>query len=60
MFNNEKQLLFSNNFSLEMKKKLTQSYIWSVALYGSATWTVGKNEDRIINACETWCWRRMI
>jgi len=37
MFNNKKQLLCSNNFSLEMKKKRTKSCIWSVAVYGSET-----------------------
>ena len=30
------------------------------ALYGSETWTVGKNEERIINSFETWCCRRML
>ena len=34
VFNNKKQLLRSNNFSLEMKKKLIKSCIWRVALYG--------------------------
>ena len=34
MFSNEKQLLCSNNLSLEMKKALIKSCIWSVALYG--------------------------
>jgi len=43
-----------------MKKKLIKSCIWSVALYGSEAWTLGKNEERIINAFETWCWRRML
>jgi len=43
-----------------MKKKLIKSCIWSVAVYGSETGTVGKNEKRIINAFETWCWRRML
>jgi fumarylacetoacetate (FAA) hydrolase family protein len=38
MFNNKKQLYCSNNLSLEIKKKLIQSCIWSVALYGSQTW----------------------
>jgi hypothetical protein len=33
MFNNKKQLLCSNNLSLEMKKKLIKSCIWSVVLY---------------------------
>jgi len=60
MFNNEKQVLFLNNLSLEMKKKCTKSCIWSVALCGSETWTLGKNEERVINAFETWCWRRML
>jgi len=43
-----------------MKKKLIESCIWSVALYGSEIWTLVKNEERIINAFETWCWRRML
>ena len=60
MFNNKNQLQFSNNFSLEMKEKLIKSCIWSVALYGSETWTLGKNEERVINAFETRCWRRML
>jgi len=60
MFNDKKQLLCSNNISLEMKKKLIKSCIWSVALYGSETWIPGKNEERIINAFETWYWRRML
>jgi len=59
MFNNKKQIC-SNNLSLEMKKKLIKNCIWNVALYGSETWTLGKNEERIINAFETWCWRRML
>jgi len=50
----------SNNLSLEMKKKLLKICICSVAFYGSETWTVGKNEERFINAFETWCWRRML
>jgi hypothetical protein len=37
MFNNKKQLLCSNNLSLEIKKKLTKSCIWSIARYGSET-----------------------
>jgi len=43
-----------------MKKKLVRNCIWSVALYGSETWTLGKFEEKVINASETWCWRRML
>jgi len=60
MFNNKMQLLCLNNLSLETKKKLIKSCIWRVALYGSETWTLGKNEERVINTLETWCWRRML
>jgi hypothetical protein len=45
---------------LEIKKKLINSCIWSVALYGSETWILGENEDRVINAFEMWWQRRML
>jgi len=32
----------------------------SVAVYGSETWTLGKSEERVINAFETWNWGRML
>jgi len=56
MLNSKNQLLCSNNFSLEMKKQLLKSCIWSVAFYGSETWTLGKNEEMVINAFEAWRW----
>jgi len=31
----------------------------SVALCGSETWSLGKNEERVVNAFETWRWRGM-
>jgi len=43
-----------------MKKTLIKTCIWSVALYGSETWTLGKNEGKVINAFEIWCWRRKL
>ena len=45
---------------MEIKKKLMKSYIWSVAVHGSETWTLGKNEERVITAFGTWCWRRKL
>jgi len=60
MFNNKKQLLCSNNFSLEMEKKIIQSCIWGVALYGSETWTLEINEERVVNAFETRSWRKIL
>jgi len=42
-----------------MKNKLIKKCISSVAVCGSETRTVGKKE-RIINAFETWCLKRML
>jgi hypothetical protein len=39
---------------LEIKKKLIKSCIWSFALYGSETWTLVNNEQRVVNVFETW------
>jgi len=41
-------------------KETLKSCIWSIALYGSEIWTLGKNYERVVNAFETWCWRRML
>ena len=54
MYTNKNQLLCSNNLSLEIKKKLIKVCIWSVTVYGSEKWTLGKNEERVVNAFETW------
>jgi hypothetical protein len=43
-----------------MKKEHIKSCSWNVAVYGSDTGTVGKNDERVINAFEAWCWRRML
>jgi len=53
IINNRKQLLCSNNLGLEMKRETLKSCIWRVALYGSETWALGKNEERVVNAFET-------
>jgi hypothetical protein len=45
---------------LEIKKETYKICIWNFALYGSETWTVGKNEERVVNALETCSWRRML
>jgi len=45
---------------LEIKKKLIKSCIWSVAVYGLETWTLGKIVERAINTFETWRCRKML
>jgi hypothetical protein len=38
---NKKRALFSSNMDFELRKKLVKCYIWSIALYGAETWTLG-------------------
>ncbi|KAF0771869.1 Reverse transcriptase domain-containing protein [Aphis craccivora] len=39
--------------------RLIKTYVWSVALYGSETWTINKKEKAMLEALEMWCWRKM-
>ena len=32
------------------------TYVWSIAMYGCETWTIGDEEE----AFEMWCYRRMV
>ena len=41
-------------------KDVTSRCIWSVDIYGSEIWTLGKNKESVINAFETWCSRRIL
>ena len=42
-----------------MKKNIIKAVVWSVALYGSETWTMRKDEIDRLQAFEMWIWRRM-
>jgi hypothetical protein len=51
--------LLTSKISLELRKKLVRSYIWSIALYGSETWTLKTLQRKNLESFEMWCWRRM-
>ena len=36
----KKRALFTSTLGLELRKKLVECYIWSIALYGTETWTL--------------------
>ena len=55
----EKMSLFTSKLNIELKKKLIRCYVWSIALYGSETWTLRKLERKYLESFEMWCWRRM-
>ncbi|KAG1659260.1 Anaphase-promoting complex subunit 2 [Nymphon striatum] len=52
-FMKRKELLIKN-ISLYLKKRLVKSLIWSVALYGSETWTIRVDERSKLEAFEMW------
>ena len=43
-----------------MHGTISTKFIWRFSLCGSETWTVGKNEERVVNAFESWCWGVML
>jgi hypothetical protein len=53
---NKKKNLFTSKLDLNLRKKLVKCYIWSIALYGAETWTLGEVDRKYL---EMWCWRRM-
>jgi hypothetical protein len=56
---NKKKNLFISTFVLELRKKLTRCYIWSIALYGAETWTLRAVDQKHLESFEMWCCRRM-
>ena len=34
--------------------------VFPVVMYGCESWTIKKAECRRIDACELWCWRRLL
>ncbi|VVC41133.1 Reverse transcriptase domain [Cinara cedri] len=58
-FNKKKNLFTSRSIDINIRKNLIKTYVWSVVLYGSETWTIAKAEENRLLAFEAWCWRRM-
>ena len=57
-FNKRRELL-TQRMDRKLKKKIIKAVVWSVALNGSETWTMRKNEIDRLQAFEMWIWRRM-
>jgi hypothetical protein len=56
---NKKRALFTSKMDFELRKKLVKCYIWSIALYGTETWTRRAVDQKHLEIFEIWCWRRM-
>ena len=45
---------------LPTKVCLVKAMVFPVVMYGCESWTVKKAEHQRIDACELWCWRRLL
>ena len=43
----------------ELRKRLVNCFVCSVALYGAEIWTLRRNKQEHLEAFEMWVWRRM-
>ena len=50
----------AKEISLKLKKQLAKSLVWSVAPYGSESWTLKQSDMTSIAAFEMWVWRRVL
>ena len=50
----------SRDITLLTKVHLVKAMVFPVVMYGCESWTVKKAERRRIDACELWCWRRLL
>ena len=53
-------ILKSRDITLPTKVCLVKAMVFPVVMYGCESWTIKKAECRIIDACELWCWRRLL
>ena len=53
-------ILKSRDITLPTKVCLVKAMVFPVVMYGCESWTVKKAEHLRIDACELWCWRRLL
>jgi len=51
--------LFTSILDLVLRKKLVKCYVWSIVLYGAATWTLRAVDQKNLESFEMWCRKRM-
>ena len=51
---NRKKSFLTRKLNIELRKKLVRCYVWSIALYGSETWTLRKLEQKYLDSFEMW------
>ena len=57
---NPDSTLKSRDTTLLTKVCIVKAIVFPVVMYGCESWTKKKAERRGIDACEVWCWRRLL
>ena len=50
----------SKDITLPTKVHQVKAMVFPVIMYGYESWTVKKAEHQRIDACELWCWRKLL
>ena len=53
-------MLKSRGITLSTKVHIVKAMVFPVVIYGCESWTIKKDEHKIIDAFELWCWRRLL
>ena len=57
---NLESVLKSRVITLPTKVHIVKTMVFLVVMYGCEIWTIKKAEHQRIDACELWCWRRLL
>ena len=53
-------VLKNRDVILPTKVCLVKAMVFPVVMYGCESWTIKKADSQRIDACELWCWRRLL
>ena len=53
-------ILKNRDITFPTKFRLVKAMVFPVVMYGCESWTIKTAECRRIDACELWCWRRLL
>jgi len=54
-----KKTFFTSRLDLNLRKKLVEFFIGSIALFGAESWTLRKVGWKYLESFEMWCWEGM-
>ena len=53
-------ILKTRDITLPIRVRLVKAMFFPVVMYGCESWTIKEAECQRIDACELWCWRRLL